>query len=156
MIPPCYRFPSSFLRFPSPFCLQTSWCWCSWMRKENKKHGVALLYPLRTSAQKKEQSQQAEGTRWGGAHFSVCDIFLGNHSLRSSLCVLRSKAVEPMFFLLLLSIRFHFRLPFVVVDKKQQSSESEGGREREREREREKERGRERERERQRERQTER
>ena len=70
--------------------------------------------------------------------------------------VLRSKAVEPMFFLLLLSIRFHFRLPFVVVDKKQQSSESEGGREREREREREKERGRERERERQRERQTER
>ena len=43
LIPPCYRFPSSFLRFPSPFCLQTSWC--SWMRKENKEHGVAPLYP---------------------------------------------------------------------------------------------------------------
>ena len=85
LIPPCYRFPSSFLRFPSPFCLQTSWC--SWMRKENKKHAVALLYPLRTRAQKKEQSQQAEGTRWRGAHFSACDIFLGNDCLRSSLCV---------------------------------------------------------------------
>ena len=38
------------------------------------------------SCTKKEQSQQAEGTRWGRAHFSVCDISLGNHSLRSSLC----------------------------------------------------------------------
>ena len=56
LIPPCYRFPSSFLRFPSPFCLQTSWC--SWMRKENKKHAVALLYPLRTRAQKKNRANK--------------------------------------------------------------------------------------------------
>ena len=56
LIPPCYRFPSSFLRFPSPFCLQTSWC--SWMRKENKKHGVALLYPLRTRAQKMNRANK--------------------------------------------------------------------------------------------------
>ena len=110
------------------------------MRKENKEHGVALLYTPCELVHKKEQSQQAEGTRWRGAHFSVCDIILGNHSLRSSLCVFllsfsgQQSSGTDVFLLLLSS-----RLPFVVVDKKQQSTERKGESERASERERERE-----------------
>ena len=82
------------------------------MREENKKHGVALLYPLRTSAQKKNRANKLK------AHFSACDIFLGNHCLRSSLCVFLFSLIAAKqwnrFFLLPLSIR----IPFVLVDKR--------------------------------------